>query len=231
MNFAIDTICKYNYCGYKTRKEPSKKIQIIYFDKYFEKEYDGAKSTGETVMRKILVLGHVDHGKTTFIRALNSVLYNRFGIGDEAGLIREQVVTAKKSFTFVVGGESYQYMDYPGFADYIDMFEAGEEKFDAALMICAATDGPMSQTRELARMAKEKGIDKLVLFLSKVDIVDDDELVELVGFGAVEVLAEEGYDESMPMIAGSADRAMMNPMGEHGDKIVEVIKAMAGLFD
>ena len=59
MNFAIDTICKYNYCGYKTRKEPSKEIQIIYFDKYFEKEYDGAKSTEETVMRKILVLGHV----------------------------------------------------------------------------------------------------------------------------------------------------------------------------
>ena len=181
-------------------------------------------------MRKILVLGHVDHGKTTFIRALNSVLYYRFGIGNEADLIPGRTVSATKSASFAIGGENYQYFDYPGFADYVDMFEAGTEKFDAALMVCSAMDGPMPETIALARMAKENGIEKLALYISNTDCVDDEEMREIVTCEVEEALADEGYAAPIPVVQGSSVHALEFPKEEYGDRIVDTINAVAGLF-
>ncbi len=182
-------------------------------------------------MRKILVLGHIDHGKTMFIRALNSVLYHRFGIGNETDLTQELIVKAKNSIPFSLGGESYQYSDYPGFADYVDMFEAAVEKFDGALMVCSIMDGPMPETLKLARLAKENGIEKLALYMSNTDCVDDEEMREIVTTEVLESLTEEGYISSIPVVLGSSTRAAEFPIAEYGDRIIDTIKAVANLFE
>lgn len=186
------------------------------------------------MMRKILVLGHVDHGKTAFTCALNQVLYERFGVGkkesSKPATTEDGSITVNSSTVFRMGDAEYQYVDYPEFADYVDLFHEGKEKFDAAVMVCAATDGPLQETRKLAELARENGIDKLVVFLSKTDLVDDEEITELVMFEVVEMMEESGFIDKIPCVQGSSRRASMDPKEKSGDPFVDVIKAVDSLF-
>ncbi len=186
---------------------------------------------------RILVAGHVDHGKTTFICALNSFLFHRYGIGsaDRAcpTMDENNCVLSQKSVTYSMGGVDYTYIDYPGEADYVDMFEAGEEHFDAALIVCAATDGPMPGTRSALRMCRDAGIEKFVVFINKTDDMYDPDMIEIMSMELAEVAAEEGcFDlaESIGsgsnVVTGSAICALENPKEIDGDCIYEVIEAV-----
>lgn len=177
---------------------------------------------------KILVIGHVDHGKTTFIRALNHVLYSKYGIGtDESSLstVNEAImITAQESLHYTMGNIEYSFYDYPGYADYLDMFESGEKTFDAALLVCAASDGAMGQTRELLRKCIEKGIQKYVIFLSKLDLVEDLELVELISMDLMFQMEEAGCSCEVPIIQGSALQVLETSNEEAYSCILDIMK-------
>ena len=178
----------------------------------------------------ILVIGHVDHGKTTFTCAINSLLFYKYGIGDIGGILPTapgtNVVTTKRSFDFSIGGTNYQYTDYPGILDYQDMFEKGEEKYDAAVFVCAATDGPMPETKESLKLCAEHGISKLVIFANKMDNVFDSELADLV-IEEIRFVAEEcGYSYDTPVVKGSAFKALEDRDETYEKSIMDVLIAV-----
>lgn len=177
---------------------------------------------------RVLVIGHVDHGKTTFICALNHFLFSRFGIGSAERSMptvdEHNCVLSQESVGFSVENIDYTYVDYPGYADYLDMFETGQEKFDAALLVCAATDGPMSQTRSLFKKCLEYGIDKYVVYMSKTDIVEDEELLEFTSDEVLFVMDEEGYSDKVAVVFGSADKVLTSSEDEASDFIMDIIR-------
>lgn len=178
---------------------------------------------------KILVIGHVDHGKTTFICALNHVLFSKYGIGSKERALpttnENNYVLAQESTHYVICDVEYAFYDYPGYADYLNMFETGQETFDAALLVCAACDGAMSQTIDLLRKSIESGIQKYVVFLSKLDLVEDLELVELISFDLMEQMKEAGCNQEIPIIQGSALQVLEASSEESFGCILETMAA------
>ncbi len=177
---------------------------------------------------KILVIGHVDHGKTTFIRALNHVLFSKYGIGtEESSLLtinEANIVTAQESQHYNMGNVEYAFYDYAGYADYLDMFEAGQETFDAALLVCDASSGAMGQTIDLLQKSIESGIQKFVIFLSKLDLVEDLEFIELISYDLMSQMEEAGCNCEVPIIQGSALQALETSNEESYSCILDIIK-------
>ncbi len=179
---------------------------------------------------RILVIGHVDHGKTTFICALNNYLYTRYGIGsaDRAcpTTTENNCVTCQESVSYSLNDVNYTFFDCPGYADYLNMFEKGEEKYDAALLLCAACDGPMPQTIDLFKKSMEYGIDKYVVFMTKTDIAEDPELIELTTEAVLGIIDENGFHDEVPVVTGSALKALENPESQDANCIPAIMQAV-----
>ena len=181
-------------------------------------------------------IGHVDHGKTTLTAAITSVLNKRFGTGsavafeniDKAPEERERGITISTSHVeYETDARHYAHVDCPGHADYVKNMITGAAQMDGAILVVSAADGPMPQTREHILLSRQVGVPYIVVFLNKVDMVDDEELLELVEMEVRELLDEYDFPgDDTPIIPGSALRALEDPDGEWGDKIVELMTAV-----
>ena len=158
-------------------------------------------------------IGHVDHGKTTLTAAITSVLANAglsevrsFDSIDNAPEEKERGITINTSHVeYSTANRHYAHVDCPGHADYVKNMVTGAAQMDGAILVVAATDGPMPQTREHILLGRQVGIPRMVVFMNKVDMVDDDELLELVEMEIRELLSFYEYDgDNGPVIAGSA---------------------------
>ena len=158
-------------------------------------------------------IGHVDHGKTTLTAAISSVLSSQglaetrdFSSIDNAPEEKERGITINTShIEYETANRHYAHVDCPGHADYVKNMVTGAAQMDGAILVVAATDGPMPQTREHILLGRQVGIPRMVVFMNKVDMVDDEELLELVEMEIRELLAFYQYDgDNTPVIAGSA---------------------------
>ena len=158
-------------------------------------------------------IGHVDHGKTTLTAAITKVLADAglceaqaFDSIDNAPEEKERGITINTSHVeYETANRHYAHVDCPGHADYVKNMVTGAAQMDGAILVCAATDGPMPQTREHILLARQVGVPAVVVFLNKVDMVDDEELLELVEMEVRELLSFYDYDgDNVPVIAGSA---------------------------
>ena len=178
-------------------------------------------------------IGHVDHGKTTLTAAITMVLNNRFGSGeamsyaniDKAPEERERGITISTSHVeYETEARHYAHVDCPGHADYVKNMITGAAQMDGAILVVSAADGPMPQTREHILLGRNVGVPKMVVFLNKEDMVDDEELIELVEMEVRELLSEYDFDgDGTPIVVGSALRAIEEPDGPWGDKIVKLM--------
>ena len=181
-------------------------------------------------------IGHVDHGKTTTTAAITLVLNKRFGSGefidyahiDKAPEERERGITISTSHVeYETPKRHYAHVDCPGHADYVKNMITGAAQMDGAILIVSAADGPMPQTREHILLSRQVGVPKMVVFLNKEDQVDDPELIELVEMEVREMLSEYDFDgDNTPIVVGSALKALEDPEGEWGDKIVKLMEAV-----
>ena len=181
-------------------------------------------------------IGHVDHGKTTLTAAITSVLNQRFGSGDimsydnidKAPEERERGITISTSHVeYETETRHYAHVDCPGHADYVKNMITGAAQMDGAILVVSAADGPMPQTREHILLSRNVGVPKIVVFLNKADMVDDDELIELVEMEVRELLSEYDFDgDNTSIIVGSALKAIEEPEGPWGDKIIELMEAV-----
>jgi elongation factor Tu len=178
-------------------------------------------------------IGHVDHGKTTLTAAITMVLNKRFGSGeaisydniDKAPEERERGITISTSHVeYETEARHYAHVDCPGHADYVKNMITGAAQMDGAILVVSAADGPMPQTREHILLSRNVGVPKIVVFLNKEDMVDDEELIELVEMEVRELLSEYDFDgDGTPIVVGSALRAIEEPDGPWGDKIVKLM--------
>jgi elongation factor Tu len=164
-------------------------------------------------------IGHVDHGKTTLTAAISSVLSNQglasardFSSIDNAPEEKERGITINTShIEYETKARHYAHVDCPGHADYVKNMVTGAAQMDGAILVVAATDGPMPQTREHILLGRQVGVPRLVVFMNKVDMVDDEELLELVEMEVRELLSFYQYDgDNTPVIQGSALGALNN---------------------
>ncbi len=179
-------------------------------------------------------IGHVDHGKTTTTAAITLVLNKRFGSGefvdyaniDKAPEERERGITISTSHVeYETPNRHYAHVDCPGHADYVKNMITGAAQMDGAILVVSAADGPMPQTREHILLGRQVGIPKIAVFLNKEDQVDDPELIELVEMEVRDLLNEYDYDgDNAPIVVGSALKALEDPDGEWGDKIVKLME-------
>ena len=179
-------------------------------------------------------IGHVDHGKTTLTAAITLVLNRRFGTGefvdyaniDKAPEERERGITISTSHVeYETANRHYAHVDCPGHADYVKNMITGAAQMDGAILVVSAADGPMPQTREHILLARQVGVPRIVVFLNKEDQVDDPELIELVEMEVRELLSEYEYDgDNTPIVVGSALKALEDPDGLWGDKIVKLME-------
>ena len=162
-------------------------------------------------------IGHVDHGKTTLTSAITTVLANAglakkmdYSQIDGAPEERERGITINTAHVeYETAKRHYAHVDCPGHADYVKNMITGAAQMDGAILVIAATDGPMAQTREHILLAHQVGVPRMVVFLNKCDMVDDDELLELVEMEVRELLAEYGFDgDETPIVRGSALKAL-----------------------
>ena len=177
-------------------------------------------------------IGHVDHGKTTLTAAITKVLSTRLGTGtnvdfeniDKAPEERERGITISSAHVeYETENRHYAHVDCPGHADYVKNMITGAAQMDGAILVVSAADGPMPQTREHILLAGQVGVESLIIFLNKCDMVDDEELLELVEMEVQELLEEYGFDAmETPIIRGSALLALEDPEGEWGDKVMEL---------
>ncbi|ADQ18052.1 elongation factor Tu [Leadbetterella byssophila] len=158
-------------------------------------------------------IGHVDHGKTTLTAAISTVLANKglaqkrdFSSIDNAPEEKERGITINTSHVeYETANRHYAHVDCPGHADYVKNMVTGAAQMDGAIIVVAATDGPMPQTREHILLARQVGVPQLVVFMNKVDLVDDPELLDLVEMEIRELLSFYGFDgDNIPVIQGSA---------------------------
>ena len=182
-------------------------------------------------------IGHVDHGKTTLTAAITLVLNRRvedpaneirsFDSIDNAPEERERGITiATAHVEYATEARHYAHVDCPGHADYVKNMVTGAAQMDGAILVVAATDGPMPQTREHILLARQVGVPYIVVFLNKVDLVDDEELLELVEMEVRELLdAYEFPGDDTPIISGSALGAL-NGESEWEDKVIELMSAV-----
>ncbi|MDD6234161.1 MAG: elongation factor Tu [Lachnospiraceae bacterium] len=176
-------------------------------------------------------IGHVDHGKTTLTAAITKTLNARLGTGeavafeniDKAPEERERGITISTAHVeYETEKRHYAHVDCPGHADYVKNMITGAAQMDGAILVVAATDGVMAQTKEHILLARQVGVPYIVVFLNKCDMVDDEELIELVEMEVTEQLEEYGFT-GCPIIKGSALKALEDPNSEWGDKILELM--------
>ena len=179
-------------------------------------------------------IGHVDHGKTTLTAAITMVLAKKglsevmdFDQIDNAPEEKERGITINTAHVeYQTANRHYAHVDCPGHADYVKNMVTGAAQMDGAILVVAATDGPMPQTREHILLGRQVGIPRMVVFLNKVDLVDDEELLELVDMEVRELLSFYEYDgDNTPVISGSALGAM-NGEEQWEDKIMELMEAV-----
>ena len=177
-------------------------------------------------------IGHVDHGKTTLTAAITTVLANRgfaeafnYADIDRAPEEKERGITINTAHVeYQTAKRHYAHVDCPGHADYVKNMITGAAQMDGAILVIAATDGPMAQTREHILLARQVGVPRMVVFLNKCDMVDDEELLDLVEMEVRELLTEYGFDgDNTPIIRGSALKAL------EGDP--KYVKAIEDLMD
>ena len=181
-------------------------------------------------------IGHVDHGKTTLTAAITKTLYERKGTGqavafdniDKAPEERERGITISTAHVeYETDNRHYAHVDCPGHADYVKNMITGAAQMDGAILVVAATDGVMAQTREHILLSRQVGVPYIVVFMNKCDMVDDPELLELVDMEIRELLNEYEFPgDDTPIIQGSALKALEDPSSEWGDKILELMDAV-----
>ena len=183
-------------------------------------------------------IGHVDHGKTTLTAAITKVLSERvegndavdFANIDKAPEERERGITISTAHVeYETNKRHYAHVDCPGHADYVKNMITGAAQMDGAILVVAATDGVMAQTKEHILLSRQVGVPKIVVFMNKCDMVDDEELLELVEMDVTEILEEYGFDGT-PIIKGSALKALEDPSSEWGDKIMELMDTVDDYF-
>ena len=176
-------------------------------------------------------IGHVDHGKTTTTAAITKVLAERvagnekvdFENIDKAPEERERGITISTAHVeYQTEKRHYAHVDCPGHADYVKNMITGAAQMDGAILVVAATDGVMAQTKEHILLSRQVGVPYIVVFMNKCDMVDDEELLELVEMEITEQLEEYEFTDC-PIIKGSALQALNDPNGEWGDKIMELM--------
>ena len=181
-------------------------------------------------------IGHVDHGKTTLTAAITKVLAARvagneatdFENIDKAPEERERGITISTAHVeYETANRHYAHVDCPGHADYVKNMITGAAQMDGAILVVAATDGVMAQTKEHILLSRQVGVPYIVVFMNKCDMVDDDELLELVEMEIRELLDEYEFPgDDTPIIQGSALKALEDPNSEWGDKIMELMDAV-----
>jgi elongation factor Tu len=179
-------------------------------------------------------IGHVDHGKTTLTAAITTVMAKHYGGVakqfsdiDNAPEERERGITiATAHVEYETDQRHYAHVDCPGHADYVKNMVTGAAQMDGAILVVAATDGPMPQTREHILLARQVGVPQIVVFMNKVDLVDDEELLELVELEVRELLSSYEFDgDNIPVVQGSALNAL-NGDGDAEETIIELMKAV-----
>ena len=181
-------------------------------------------------------IGHVDHGKTTLTAAITKTLHERYQIGeavafeniDKAPEERERGITISTAHVeYETPVRHYAHVDCPGHADYVKNMITGAAQMDGAILVVAATDGPMAQTREHILRSRQVGVPYIVVFMNKCDMVEDEELLDLVEMEIRELLSEYEFPgDDIPIIRGSAFQALQDPAGPWGDKILELFNAI-----
>ncbi len=179
-------------------------------------------------------IGHVDHGKTTLTAAITKTLHERYKLGeavdfeniDKAPEERERGITISTAHVeYETPNRHYAHVDCPGHADYVKNMITGAAQMDGTILVVAATDGPMAQTREHILLSRQVGVPYIVVFLNKCDMVDDEELLELVEMEIRDLLSSYDFPgDDTPIVRGSALEALNDPMGPWGDKIVELFE-------
>ncbi len=179
-------------------------------------------------------IGHVDHGKTTLTAAITKVLAARvegneatdFENIDKAPEERERGITISTAHVeYETENRHYAHVDCPGHADYVKNMITGAAQMDGAILVVAATDGVMAQTKEHILLSRQVGVPYIIVFMNKCDMVDDEELLELVEMEITEILEEYEFTDC-PIIKGSALKALEDPSSEWGDKIMELMKTV-----
>lgn len=180
-------------------------------------------------------MGHVDHGKTTLTAAITAVLAKKLPSAVNKPVAYDQIDNAPeeraRGITIASSHQEYEsenrhyaHVDMPGHADYVKNMITGAAQIDGAILVVAANDGPLPQTREHVLLAKQVGVPKIVVFLNKMDLADP-ELVELVEMDIQELLAKNGFDDNAPIIKGSATKALEGDAASE-DAIMELVKAL-----
>ena len=180
-------------------------------------------------------IGHVDHGKTTLTAAISKTLHDKGFGGEEAKSFdqidnapeeKERGITINSShIEYETAKRHYAHVDCPGHADYVKNMVTGAAQMDGAILVCAATDGPMPQTREHVLLARQVNVPRLVVFLNKCDMVEDEEMLELVEMELGEILTQYEYEEDTPIIRGSALGAL-NGVEKWTDKVMELMNTV-----
>ena len=177
-------------------------------------------------------IGHVDHGKTTLTAAISKVLHEK-GFGSEEAKSFDQIDNAPEEkergitinsahIEYETANRHYAHVDCPGHADYVKNMVTGAAQMDGAILVVAATDGPMPQTREHVLLARQVNVPRLVVFLNKCDMVDDAEMLDLVEMEVHEILEQYEYEEDTPIVRGSA-LGGLNGVDKWVEKIVELM--------
>ena len=180
-------------------------------------------------------IGHVDHGKTTLTAAISKVLHEK-GFGSEEVKSFDQIDNAPEEkergitintahIEYETATRHYAHVDCPGHADYVKNMVTGAAQMDGAIVVVAATDGPMPQTREHILLARQVNVPRLVVFLNKCDMVDDPELLELVEMDMQDLLGQYEFEEDTPIIRGSALGAL-NGEPEWVEKVMDLMNAV-----
>ena len=179
-------------------------------------------------------IGHVDHGKTTLTTAITKVLAEKglseakdFDSIDSAPEEKERGITINTSHVeYQTANRHYAHVDCPGHADYVKNMVTGAAQMDGAILVCAATDGPMPQTREHILLARQVNVPRIVVFLNKVDMVDDEEMLDLVEMEVRDLLSFYNFDgDNTPIIRGSALGAL-NGEAKWEEKVMELMNAV-----
>ena len=181
-------------------------------------------------------IGHVDHGKTTLTAAISKVLHDELGSKEEVKSFdqidnapeeKERGITINTAhIEYETKARHYAHVDCPGHADYVKNIVTGAAQMDGAILVVAATDGPMPQTREHVLLARQVNVPRLVVYLNKCDLVDDEEMLELVEMETREILEQYGYEDDTPIIRGSALGALNDV-----PKWVDSVKKLMDIVD
>ncbi len=200
-----------------------------------------AKFERNKIHLNVGTIGHVDHGKTTLTAAIATVLHKR-GVGetsaatfasiDNAPEEKERGITINTShIEYATDKRHYAHVDCPGHADYVKNMITGAAQMDGGILVVSAADGPMPQTREHILLSRQVGVPKLVVFLNKVDMVDDEELLELVEMEVRDLLSEYDFPgDDIPVIKGSALKALEGD-AKYEDSILELMQNVDDYFD